>query len=180
MTYHGNAGLGAMTGDGWNEPEYSEYRENMLALNEYMVNACGSPPRCNSATATALRDEWIEWYDSLGYVDYYYDCASLPCVHWDEARMIRDEFQRANAATPEELEQVIYVQETGMTTEEMMGQPSRKTSEGTYGDTPKEPPLVPPKHLLLGAALFAGGAYIHFAFLRPFSKASKRVAERIA
>ncbi len=188
MTYHAN-GLGAMTGEGFTEPEYSEFRENMLALNDYFMRTEVVTPE-----AQRLKDDWIRWYDDLDYIDYYYTCSWLPCEHWDTARVKKKNFEKANATSQEELEWIEHVHDTAWTTEEMMGQADRRRSDGGYGDTPlsKARPQsalerwlreqlgkVPTPVLVGGAALAVGGAYIHFAFLRPWSKASKRAASAV-
>ena len=163
MTYHSN-GVGAMTGEGFTEPDYSEFRANMLAANEYMMR---TPVK--TAKAQRLKDDWIKWYDGLDYYDYYVTCSSLPCKHWDIARMKKEAFNVANATTEKELYWVKRVAETGMSTEETMGQPKRRTSKGTYGDTPKPRPewLPPTGYLIGGAVLGVVGLYVHFAIVRP-------------
>ena len=188
MTYHAN-GLGAMTGEGWTEPGYSEFRENMLAVNDYFM-------RTDAATGEAerLKNDWVRWYDDLDYIDYYVTCADPICEHWDIARVKKWNFDKANATSQEELDWVNEVHDTGMSSEEMMGQADRRRSDGGYGDTPlkaakAKSPLqlwleeniddVPTGFLLGGAVLLGAGAYVHFAFLRPWSKASGRAASRV-
>lgn len=161
MSYHG--GIGAS----FFEPEYSEFRANLDAVNEYMMNT-----KAINAKAQSLKDDWIKWYDGLDYYDKYVTCSSLPCKHWDIARMKKEAFNLANAPTPEAREIVKRVAETGMSTEEMMGQPRRRTSKGTYGETSKPlPQWVPSKgYLIGGAVLGVVGLYVHFVVLRPWLK----------
>jgi hypothetical protein len=188
MTYHSNS-LGAMTGEGLTEPEYSEFRANMLAVNDYFM-------RTEAVTSEAkhLKNDWVRWYDDLDYYDYYVTCSWLPCKHWDVARVKKKNFEKANATSQEELEWIENVHETGMSSEEMMGQADRRRSDGGYGDTPlkdakaksrlqlwleESMPGVPTGYLIGGAVLLGAGAYVHFAFLRPWSKASGRAAARV-
>lgn len=188
MTYHAGA-LGGMTGEGWTEPEYSEFRANMLAVNTFIVDE-----PLNTSKAERLKDDWVRWYDDLDYIDYYVTCASLPCEHWDIARVKRNNFMEANATSQEELDWIKNVHETGMSTEEVMGQPDRRRTDGGYGDTPlsaaraKSPielwladhtPEIPTPYLIGGIAVLGLGAYIHLAFLRPWAKASGRAASRV-
>lgn len=151
-------------GASWYEPDYSEFRANMEAVNKYIMD---TPAK--TAKAKQLKDEWIKWYDGLDYYDYYVTCSSLPCKHWDEARMRRDAFNKANATTSTELKQVLRVQETGFSTEEAAGEPRRRTSEGTYGETRKPPPSWMPSKTVLyaGAGLLIAGLYLHFVVIRP-------------
>ncbi len=157
MSYHGAAGLGVL----------GDRSEDMEAIDWYFYET-----EAKTAAARNLKDDWIVWYDGLSWYDKSYDEDV-----YDEARERRDAFNKANATSAAELEQVEFVQEHGMTTEEMEGGTSRKTSEGTYGA--KEPLLSTKTKIIIGVVVL-GGAYVHFAFLRPFSKASKRAAERIA
>ena len=188
MTYHAN-GLGAMTGEGWTEPEYSEFRENMLAVNTLIMDV-----PINTNEAERLKNDWIRWYDDLDYIDYYVTCADTICKHWDIARVKRNNFMEANATSQEELDWIKHVHETGMSTEEVMGQEDRRRSDGGYGDTPlsasrpqssferwlrEKLEAVPTPILIGGTAVVLGGAYVHFAFLRPWSKASGRAASRV-
>ena len=128
------------------------------------------------------------------YIDYYVTCADPICEHWDIARVKKWNFDKANATSQEELDWVNEVHDTGMSSEEMMGQADRRRSDGGYGDTPlkaakAKSPLqlwleeniddVPTGFLIGGAVLLGAGAYVHFAFLRPWSKASGRAASRV-
>lgn len=157
MTYHAQTPVRGLGDQG----------EDMEAIDWYFYDT-----EAKTSAARDLKDDWIVWYDGLDWWDRNYDQST-----YDEARERRDAFNLANATTAAEREQVEQVIETGMTTEEMQGGTSRKTSGGTYG---AEEPLLSTKTKIIIGAVILGGAYIHFAFLRPFSQASKRVAERIA
>ena len=160
MSYHG--GMGAS----WYEPEYSEVRANLEATNRSIMETEAKTP-----LARKLKDDWIEWYEDLSYYERNMDWDT-----WDEARNRRNEFWEANATTPEELEQVQTVIREGMTSEEYAGEARRQRESGRFGD---EEPLIPPQYLWIGAGVLVIGAYLHFTLVRPWSKASARLAEKV-
>jgi hypothetical protein len=96
--------------------------EDMDAINRYMM-------RMDLMTGQAAqhRDAWVVWYDNLSWWERTQDGAI-----YDEARNRRNEFNLANAVTPEEKAGVLHVMQTGMTTEEMAGGTRRTLSSGMY------------------------------------------------
>lgn len=109
--------------------------QNMRSLNRYMMgtgypaNTAGNIPKdaINYSEAVKLKDDWIRWYDDLGWFELRFDDSV-----YDEARNRLHALDRAAAKSKKELASVINRQKTGMTSEEMEGKPRRALSSGDY------------------------------------------------
>jgi hypothetical protein len=113
---------------------------NMEAMNAYMMNS-----QAHTLLANELRDSWISWYDNLGIV---VDVDSV----FDEGRNRRNAFNRANAVSSAEKEQVDGQIKTGMSLEQTEGKADRRNSSGNYPG----PPLIPTVYKIVAAAAAAG------------------------
>lgn len=80
-----------------------------------------------TAEATRLRDDWITWWDDLGWYAKSFDADVF-----DVARNKKNAFNLANARTPPEKAQIRESLKTAFTTEEARGEPRRMLSDGTY------------------------------------------------
>jgi len=126
--------------------------DDLKAVNKYIVE---SPAKTEAATR--LRDDWIRWYDSLGWYELNYNRET-----WDLARNRRLAFDRANATNAAEQHAVESVAMTGLSTEQQQGQTDRRTSTGEYAIQPK--PWIPAEYKWIailagvGAVLVAANA----------------------
>jgi hypothetical protein len=147
--------------------------DDMAAINDYFMRT-----EAKSSEARRLKDEWIRWYEGLWWSTKAYSSDA-----YDEARNRKVAFDRANAVTVAERENVERVIKTGMTTEEMQGQTRRMTSGGTYTgehsgryfweDDPENPPWISTKAKIVGVVVLAAGVYAYFASA-PLRKALKQ------
>lgn len=100
--------------------------EDLAAIDRYMKNT-----PVLTAAARAVKDEWVVWYDGIGWWGSYSQ------ANYDHARNVRNRFNLANAVTAEDRAWVDYVMRTGLTTEEMAGGTRRTLSTGMYDEPPK-------------------------------------------
>ncbi len=124
--------------------------QDLEAINTYM-----HVQPLNNADATNLFNQWVTWYDALGFLDKTVNSSST----YDLARNMRDEFNLANAETPEAKAQVQAAMKTGQSSEQDAGQTDRRNAQGFQpGPTaPQAPPLVPTyMKILIGLGVFIG------------------------
>jgi hypothetical protein len=81
--------------------------------------------------ATAARDEWQRFYSGLSDIELNFEQQA-----YDRARNLRLKYNRANAVTPEEKAAVELQALHGVTTEDIEGDPDRRTSTGEYVPPP--------------------------------------------
>jgi hypothetical protein len=113
-----------MTNEQWNYIFFGD-NEDMEALNRFFYDTPALTPE-----ATKIKDSWIPWFDNLGFWE------KNTTEVYDEARNRLHAFERANAITTEEKEQVESVITTGITTEEMEDNTKRSLSSGDFAETP--------------------------------------------
>lgn len=118
--------------------------QDMTAINDAVM---GTQP--NNPTAQALKDSWIAWWDSLGWL-----AKNVGTGAYDEARNRRNAFFMANAS-PEQQAAVKAVQTGGLTTETLQGGTARVNSSGRF-PSPAPPPLIPTSYKVVGGSIFAG------------------------
>lgn len=99
--------------------------EDIAAIDAYIT----SRP-LNTPAAVAARDAWILWLDGTTLMDRYLDRPTL-----DRARNLRLAFDLANATSDAERAEIMRKATTGMSTEEMQGEPDRRNSQGRYSET---------------------------------------------
>lgn len=140
---------------------------NIDAINRYIA---GAKPK--TMAGAKARDAWIKWHDSLGWYD-----KSFPSLEvYDRARNLKNEFEIANAETKEEVKATKEKQQTGLTSEEMRGEASRRLSSGDYlEEDPDEreegEPWLPTKtKVVLGvaAAAFIAGKIALNTYVKPW------------
>src|SRR5262245_8600658 len=85
--------------------------EDMEAVNAYFSRIVAVTP-----LAVQHKASWFTWYNNLGPIDKRYVSGV-----WDEARARRNQFNLANAKTPDERKQIEYVMATGVSTESIQG-----------------------------------------------------------
>jgi len=134
--------------------KFTMTRDGLNALNDYIHR---TPIKTSEGGKVA--SDWSRWWDTTGNPGNY--TLEIPPEVWDEARNRRLKFDLANAASSQEKEGVVRVATTGMSTEQMQGQPDRRDpTTGTYYVPPPEPvPTFPPwvKPVALGAAALGLG-----------------------
>jgi hypothetical protein len=139
---------------------------DLEAIDRFIKEAT---PR-NKASAK-IRDEWIIWWDTLSWYQKNLDGGTL-----DEARNRRNAYNRADAQTAQEREQVEAVIQGGVSREEMRGEPDRRLSSG---DLPGESKglvktivtAIPWWGYVIGAAAVVGGGfYAKKVYIDPVTK----------
>lgn len=94
------------------------------AINRYITTV-----EIRTPAAQAARDAWILWHDGTTVYDRYLDRAT-----YDRARNARLAFDLANATTDAERAAIMNRALTGLSGEQLQGQPDRRTSGGTYSE----------------------------------------------
>jgi hypothetical protein len=126
----------------------SDFTDNMDAI----VSMMNATPAIN-AQSSAIKTGFATWYTGLGWYDKNVGSDDV----YNRARNFRDQFNLANAPSPEAKAQVQRVIKTGQTTEQVMGKrvQARTGSGGFVEEAPPEEPLIPDKYKVAAAA--AGG-----------------------
>lgn len=139
---------------------------NIDAINTYIAGA-----KIKTAAGAKARDAWILWHDKLGWYDKSFP--SIPI--YDQARNLRNEFNIANAETPAEKKDVKQQQQTGLTSEELRGEASRRLSTGDYLEHPEESEPWLPAKTKIAIGIFAGvaiaGRVAYGVYVKPWLKA---------
>jgi hypothetical protein len=115
--------------------------EDLDAINAYIA---GKKPADLTPAAIRLRDQWIAWFNDLGFWARNFDSNN-----YNIARNKKRAFDLANAKTAEERAVIKKVQAGGVTTEEMSGKPTILGSGG-FVEEPK--PLIPTQYKVAAAA----------------------------
>lgn len=119
--------------------------ENIEAIARYFGQV-----RLRTAAAAAIVDEWQAFWSGLS--DY---AKNFDQNAYDRARNLRLKFDRANAVTAEEREAVERKAKTGLSSEQIAGDPDRRTSTGGYIPAPSHGTIV--SQVAWGAGLVIGG-----------------------
>jgi hypothetical protein len=121
--------------------------DDLAAMNIYMSDAKPVSPQ-----AIKLRDEWLTWWESLGWYAKTFDSNTF-----DQARNRKHAFDIANVKSSAEAAAVKEQIKTSFTTEEARGEPNRMRSDGTYTEKPPEKePFFPTRIKILAGAILAG------------------------
>jgi hypothetical protein len=159
-TYSAEYGQGPKFGGLWDvlttpiEEQVAKFtmtRDNLNTVNGYIHAQAIKTPE-----AGRIASDWSHWWDTTGNPTNY--TLEIPPVVWDEARNRKLQFDLANAVTSHERDTVVHVATTGMSSEQMQGQPDRRDPvTGTYFVPPA--PILPPwaKPVLIGAAALGLG-----------------------
>ena len=107
--------------------------QDLTAINDYM-----HAQPLNTPEATTLFNQWVTWYDGLGFMDLHVNTTAT----YDLARNMRDQFNLANAQSDAERAQIQSVMQTGQTSEQDAGQTKRNLADGSLPG-PKAPPPAP-------------------------------------
>lgn len=121
--------------------------DDLDAINTYM-----STTPLVTSKATALHDDWVTWWNGLGFYD-----KSLDSNTYNIARNKRNAFNLANVTTAAEHAAVQQVVTHGVTTEQQQGLPDPRKADGTFYVAPK--PLIPTEYktvALVAGVLFGG------------------------
>jgi hypothetical protein len=145
-----------------NETRGMSQSEDLIAIDDYFH-------RIERKTSQATNDfnSWVAWFTSLGWYDKNFTQAT-----YDEARNRKHQFDLDNATSEDERAQVLEVQKTGLSTEQMEGNVDRRTSSGNYFI--QKPPWVPTW------IWYAGGGFIALVTGITVVVAGKAVAEAVA
>lgn len=117
--------------------------EDIDAINRYMMATSA-----RNIVSTNAKNDWVAWYDKLGWYGKNYDSSV-----YDVARNKRNAFNLSNVSSLEEEQQVKDVIKNGMTTEQMLGLPDRRDSNGMF-------PLPPPSTSITWVYLIGGVALL--------------------
>lgn len=119
------------------------YADDLDAINRFMRTTPIKPLPNGKTNAEAfqIKDAFIRWYDNLGYLDKNATGQTV----YDEARTRRNQFNIANAVTPQAKADVRDVIMTGVSTEEMKGKekPIVDGATGRVGTQVKKPTVAP-------------------------------------
>jgi hypothetical protein len=134
----------------------SQFDDDMASLVEYM-----NTTKAKTTDASKLKDAFSQWYNNLGWYAKNVDATTT----WNQARNYKKQFERANSTSAEELQNVLRVQQTGMTSEQMQGVAAvAQTSGGLYAaPNPDDKPLIPPEYKWAAVVVVAGGVLL-FAY----------------
>lgn len=130
--------------------------ENLNAVNRFFHDA---QPKTDEAKR--LQSDWSKFWIEKGDPDNY--MFLVPDEVWDEARNRKAAFERANAVTPLEKENVERVLKSGMTTELLQGKEDRRDPTTGLYHVPT-PPLIPTQYKMI--AVVTGVAVTALAILR--------------
>jgi hypothetical protein len=99
--------------------------KDIEAINEFFHRA-GNEPK--TPAARAVFNEWVRWYEATkpGAFGWWSD------EDKDKASNQRNAYNRANAVTAKEKELTERVIKSGMSTEQMQGEPDRRNADGNY------------------------------------------------
>lgn len=100
------------------------------AINTYMHSQT-----LNNAESTALFNDWVSWYEGLGFMDLHYNSSET----YDTARNKRNAFNLANAVSDDERAQVQRVILDGQSSEQDAGQTDRRDASGNLPQAPPAP-----------------------------------------
>jgi hypothetical protein len=138
-----------------------DFKADLEAINTYIM----TPGRAKTAAAKKLKNDWLAWFDTLGFWEKNFDSTI-----YDRARNKRHDFDLANTTTSADKQAVINQMTTGLTSEELQGQTRRTTEEG-YFIVPDEP-FIPDRitYSILGLGILASLGYAAKLYFFGFSK----------
>lgn len=133
--------------------------DDEISKNMSAIRAMFDTVQVNTPGAQSIKNDFVRWYDDLSWFDKRLQS------NYDLARNLRNRFDLANATTPEAKAAVQTVLTTGLSTEQLQGQPDRRDETGMLPGpkVPPKPPLVPTPVLIAGAAV-AGLAFVAWAY----------------
>ena len=133
--------------------------DNAYTVNNDAINAYFHATEAVTDEAKRIKSAFVAWYDGLTWIGKGLES------NYDLARNQRNQFNLANATTPEEKANVTDVITTGLSTEQLNGQTDRRDTNGMLPGpvAPPKPPLIPNEYLIAGAAV-AGLAIIAGAY----------------
>lgn len=107
----------------------SDAAENIEAINAFFHDPSNAP---KTQAATAAMNEWVRWYEANkpGAFGWWSD------DDFDHARNLRNAFNRANAVTTAEKQQVEQVIRTGQSAEQSQGETDRRNASGDIVEHP--------------------------------------------
>jgi len=119
---------------------------NIDAINRYM-----SAQNPLTPAASKAKDEWRIWHDNLGWYDKTFPSVAV----YDHARNLRNKFNVANTISAAEKAAVIAVQQMGLSSEELRGEPDRRLESGGYSEPRDKEPFFPLRVKIAAAAIGA-------------------------
>ena len=105
----------------------TEQAANIEAIERYIGEQV--PPR--TPAAVAVRDEFLRYTSALSSWDRNFEQAA-----YDRVRNFKLRYNQANAVTAAEKQAVADQALRGLSTEQLQGQPDRRTADGTYVPPP--------------------------------------------
>lgn len=105
----------------------TEQGENIDAIERYISEQ--EPARTDRAKR--VRDDFLKWIAGVNILSRELD----PAIY-DRVRNWKLDYNRANAATPEERAAVEEQAKRGLSTEELRGDPDRRQTDGSYAPAP--------------------------------------------
>jgi len=133
--------------------------DNFNSENIDAIRAYFDQTSVKTAEAQKIKDAFVAWYDGLTWFGKGLNS------NYDLARNQRNRFNLANATSAEEKQVVETVITTGLSTEQVQGQPDRRDETGMLPGpvAPPPPPLIPTPYLV-GGAILGGLALLAFAY----------------
>lgn len=136
---------------------------NIAAINTYIMTQ-----PLKTAEAGIARNEWLKFHEGLSWYS-----RSFPSVEdYDKARNIKNRFNEAQAITAKEKAAVLENRLTGLTSEELRGEPKRTLADGTYleDEASGGEPWLPKKTklaLAVGALVVTAGIIAKKIYIDP-------------
>jgi len=140
----------------------ADFDANMEAIIKYM-----NTTPVHNPIAASVKSLFAEWAGQLSWWDRHMDTDNL----WNRARNYRNDFDRANAGLSPSAQKAVNRRiKTGMTSEQMMGQPdAARTATGRFvveGPAGSKP-LIPTAYKIGATAVGAG--VVALVILKKFS-----------
>ena len=101
----------------------TEQLENIVAIERYI----GEQEPARTPEAVRVRDEFLSYVSTLSAWDRNFESGA-----YDRVRNFKLEFNRANAVTPAEKVAVESQALRGLSSEQLRGEPDRRTATGAY------------------------------------------------
>lgn len=128
------------------ETTMSMQSDDMEAIDRYMKET-----KRVTSKANKLHDEWIVWYDGLGWYDLNFNTDIF-----DQARNRKNAFNLANVHTDAERDSLKEQIKNSFTTEEARGQPNRMKTDGAFNEAPDTEPFFPTRVKVAGGIAALG------------------------
>lgn len=147
-------------------PNVGSQSEDLDAINMFFSTSVAVTPE-----AIKIKDSFIKWFSQLSFWE-----RNLDGNTYDIARNRRNEFNLANAKTPEEKAQAQNIIKQGMSSEQQQGEADRRLSSGMLPEQPESLISTPTKLVIAAVAAIA---VIAAAYATPQAILSPHTPEKL-